>query len=106
VAAARLPDATATLRGAVEINRVAGTTVNSANAAAADVQVTATATCTSGLLLGGGGTVTTSDLSASKVQMLSSYPSSATVWTVIGVVNTALSGGKNMSVTAYAICSQ
>ena len=38
--------------------------------------------------------------------LVSSYPSSTTVWTAIGVVGTAaLGAGNTMTVTAYVLCS-
>ena len=36
--------------------------------------------------------------------MVQSYPSSATVWTGVGVVIVALAGGQTMSVQAFALC--
>jgi hypothetical protein len=39
-----------------------------------------------------------------RVIMSQSYPSSATQWTVVGVVITGLGAGNTMAATAYAIC--
>jgi hypothetical protein len=36
--------------------------------------------------------------------MIESYPSSATVWTVVGIITTAMTGGNTAAATAYAIC--
>jgi hypothetical protein len=36
--------------------------------------------------------------------MLESYPSSSTVWTVLGIITTTMTGGATASATAYAIC--
>jgi hypothetical protein len=36
--------------------------------------------------------------------MLESYASSSTVWTVVGVVTTSMTGGSTAHATAYAIC--
>jgi len=86
--------------------RVVGATVSSAAGAAQGIQVTATATCASGkVLLGGGAQVTTNDATR-KVVLVSSYPSSATTWTAIGMVIAGLSSGRYLYVTAYALCSE
>jgi hypothetical protein len=65
--------------------------------------VPATATCTTGKALGGGAQVTTSG-PAQRVVLAESYPSSATVWTAIGTVITALTANNTMTVRAYVIC--
>jgi hypothetical protein len=63
--------------------------------------VTATATCTGGkLALGGGATISTSSGSA-QAAIRTSYPSSSTVWTVIGE---RLSGSGTITVTTYVVC--
>jgi hypothetical protein len=86
--------------------RVVGTPVTSAANAPRNTLVTATGTCPSGVLLGGGGQATTTSANADRAVLVASYPSSATVWTVVAVVNQAALGtGKTMSVQAYALCS-
>jgi hypothetical protein len=69
--------------------------------------ITATATCRADkVLLGGGANVTTTAPQKERAQLVSSYPSSATVWTAVGVVAISnLGGGRTMTVTAYALCS-
>jgi hypothetical protein len=58
------------------------------------------------VLLGGGGQVTTTSANADRAVLVSSYPSSATVWTAIAVVNQGVLGaGRTMTVRAYALCS-
>jgi hypothetical protein len=67
------------------------------------------------VLLGGGGTVTTTDAKKGHVALQQSFPSGATTWTAIGVVtsDTGGSGGTTadvgltgtMTVTAYVICT-
>jgi hypothetical protein len=58
------------------------------------------------VLLGGGAEVTTTAAQKERAQLVSSYPSSTTEWTVVGVVAvSALGSGQTMTVTAYAICS-
>jgi hypothetical protein len=56
------------------------------------------------VLLGGGARVTNGQ-AAQRTVLTDSHPTSTTVWTAIGVVITALTGGNTMSVTAYAICT-
>jgi hypothetical protein len=67
---------------------------------------TAVATCTTGVLLSGGGQVSNNDSPANPLEtvMIESYPSSSTQWTVTGVTN-ALAKNKTMTVNAWAICS-
>ena len=86
---------------------VTGAGSTSATAATVGTQVTDTATCAAGkLILGGGGLVTTTDASLKKAVLVSSYPSSTTVWTAIGMVaDTNLGAGKTITATAYALCS-
>jgi hypothetical protein len=65
------------------------------------------------ILLGGGGTVVTSNgTTPGKVAIQQSYPSAPTTWTVVGVVTHDAGGGSlqnlgagvTMNVTAYVIC--
>jgi hypothetical protein len=57
-------------------------------------------------LLGGGGTVTTSNgTTPQRVIMQSSAPFDADTWRVVGVVITGLAGGQTMTVQATAICT-
>jgi hypothetical protein len=81
--------------------------VSSAPNATRNTLVTATATCPAGtVLLGGGASVTTTQAQKERAQLVSSYPSSTTTWTAIGVVAIGnLNGGNTMTVTAYALCS-
>jgi hypothetical protein len=80
--------------------------VTSAANAPRNTLVTATATCASTVLLGGGGQVTTTSANADRAVLVASYPSSATVWTVVAVVNQGtLGSGRTMTVRAYALCS-
>jgi hypothetical protein len=58
------------------------------------------------VLLGGGALVTTTTAQKERAQLVSSYPSSASTWTAVGVVSIGnLGGGQTMTVTAYALCS-
>ncbi|MDP9136125.1 MAG: hypothetical protein M3N56_15000 [Actinomycetota bacterium] len=60
------------------------------------------------MLLGGGGQATENAAPIDQsVHLQQNYPSSTTVWTVVGIVNpNDLSGtGARMTVTAYALCT-
>ena len=57
------------------------------------------------LLLGGGGQITTTATQKSRAGLVSSYPSGAAEWTVVGVAHSALGAGNTMTVTAYAVCT-
>ena len=60
------------------------------------------------MVLGGGGRVTATGGASqlAKVAVLKSYPSSANVWTITGIVDANLTGGNSAQATAYALCSQ
>ena len=55
--------------------------------------------------MGGGGQTSTTGGQNDRVRLVSSYPSSSTVWTVVGIVDTSLSGGNRMTVTPYVVCT-
>jgi hypothetical protein len=66
------------------------------------VSATTSVSCPGGqTLLGGGGTVTTTD-TLDSVELTSSYPSALDTWTVVGSEN--IGPGKTWSLRAYAIC--
>src|SRR5207253_4579916 len=77
--------------------RVVGTSTTSAAGANGGTTVTATATCSSGLLLGGGAQVTSTAGALGKTALLESYPSSATVWTATAVAVQGLGGSNTMT---------
>ena len=83
-----------------------GSATSAANAAR-NTLTTATANCPAGtVLLAGGAEVTTTATQKERAPLVSSYASSATTWTAIGVVAIARLGGANtMTVTAQAICT-
>jgi hypothetical protein len=54
------------------------------------------------VLVSGGGQITTTD-APEKTELVSSYPSSASTWTVVGAAS--VGGGKTWSLTAYALCA-
>jgi hypothetical protein len=50
--------------------------------------------------------VTTTAVQKERAHLQTSYPSSTTVWTAVGVVGiAALGAGNTMTVTAFALCS-
>ena len=81
--------------------------MTSAPNASRNTFVTGTATCPPGkAVLGGGASVTTTAAQKERAQLVSSYPSSASTWTAVGVVAIAnLGGSQTMTVTAFALCS-
>jgi hypothetical protein len=87
---------------------VVGDTVTTAGGANKGTVVTSTASCAPGkVVLGGGANVTTTDTNRNRGVLVSSYPSSTSTWTAIGVVGDSnLANGKTTSVTAYVLCSQ
>jgi hypothetical protein len=64
---------------------------------------TATATCPGGRSVLGGGYVLSAVSSQSRILLTQNYPSSATVWTVVGTLS-SVSGDTSYSLQAYAIC--
>ncbi len=69
--------------------------------------MSATVTCPAGkVVLGGGGTVTTSaSAQDNKTALRASYPSTTEEWTVEAVVTASIGGGNTLTVTPYALCS-
>jgi len=88
------------------VQRIEGPTVNTVPAAARGTTVTSTATCPSGrVLYGGGATVATGDPEKDKAVLVTSAPTSTTLWTATAVVQrAALASGQTMTVTAVALC--
>jgi hypothetical protein len=70
--------------------------------------VTITATCSSGVALGGGAqTATSNAASRDNFPVVASYPSSTTVWTAEATANTNFGGGTGTAtLTAWVLCSQ
>jgi hypothetical protein len=72
----------------------------------AGTQLSATATCPSGYLLGGGGRVTVNGPSTTKpVAVYESYASAPGTWTISGIVLGRVGGAAQMVVQAYVVCS-
>ncbi len=84
-----------------DILRVVGTAVGPND----DNTKTATATCTGGrILVGGGALVTATSGDVGHISMTASYPSSATVWTATGHEGIGWLVG-NWSIQAFALCA-
>src|SRR4029077_5363376 len=105
-------DATGTLQaGTVAAARIGapvrqqGNPVTSAAGAHTATGLSTTATCPSGVLLGGGATVIASDGSHSAA-LQETYPSSSSAWAATAVVTTNLGNGVTVTLNAWAICTQ
>jgi len=84
---------------------VTGTPVAFAGSASLGTTVTATATCSTGKMVGGGAQIT-GNATANAVAMLSaSFPSATATWTVVAAEITHASNGSPPIVTAYALCA-
>ena len=102
--------ATGTSDGAGTITKVTGTPVsfpNANNQATGSAPATATATCSSGTLVGGGAVIVNNDIAKNAWFVQASYPSSATTWTAIGNNVHVANGntGTASTITAYALCA-
>ena len=87
------------------MTRATGSTIGFAGNDGLGTTVTATATCSSGTLVSGGGDVTGNN-AKHYAAITSSYPSSATTWTVIATqVAGSFANGNPPSLTAYALCA-
>ena len=85
---------------------VQGTPASTGLNPATGTQLSATATCPSGYLLGGGGRVTVNGpVQFRSVALFESYASAPGTWTVSGVVLARLGGAAQMVVRAYVVCS-
>ena len=84
---------------------VTGTAAGFAGNDGLGATVTGTATCTSGKLVGGGGDINGNN-AKHYAAITSSYPSSATTWTVIATIVAGLNtNGNPPSLTPYALCA-
>jgi hypothetical protein len=94
------------ISGSVAVSHISGTTMFSAQLATENAQVSATASCPTGVLIGGGAYTTSSTgTQNSRVMLSASYPSDATTWTAVGTIRTSLTGSAQMVVQAFALCS-
>jgi hypothetical protein len=94
------------VRGANTVTIVTGTAVAFAGSAAVGATVTATATCASGTLVGGGANITGNSTSNHMAVVTASYPSATSTWTAIATEVLHFANGSPPSVTAYALCEQ
>ncbi len=91
--------------GVTTVTRETGTTDAFTGNENTGATVTATATCSSGKLVAGGGDVNGNN-AKHYAAITSSYPSSATTWTVIAtIVAGTNANGNPPSLTAYALCA-
>src|SRR6476646_3298826 len=91
--------------GLSSVTRVTGTAAGFAGNDVLGATVTGTATCASGKLVGGGGDVNGNN-AKKYAAITSSYPSSATVWTVTAtLVAGSFANGSPPSLTPYALCA-
>jgi hypothetical protein len=90
------------------VHTQAGTSVGfTGNAATLGEKVTATATCTTGTIVSGGGLLNPNGGNDRHYAAITaSYPSSATTWTVIAtVVSGDQTNGNPPSLQAFALCA-
>ena len=99
--------ATGATGGVTGVTLVTGAALDGANDAPFGTQVSATAACTGGkTLIGGGGKVTfTGGAWASLLQSFPSTPIVNGTWTAVGIVGIAGSGGDHITVQAFAYCA-
>jgi hypothetical protein len=99
--------ATGPAGGLGSVSRDTGATTGFAGNANLGDTVTATATCSSGTLVSGGGDIDPNGVGGRHYAAItSSYPSSATTWTVIAtIVAGDQTNGNPPSLTAYALCA-
>jgi Collagen triple helix repeat (20 copies) len=94
------------VRGANTVTIVTGTAVAFTGNAAVGATVTATATCASGTMVGGGANITGNSTSNHMAVVTASYPSATSTWTAIATEVLHFANGSAPSVTAYALCAQ
>jgi hypothetical protein len=102
------PGDTGPAGGLNSVHRDTGTTAGFPGNVDLGGTVTATATCTTGTLVSGGGDINANGVNGKHwAAITSSYPSSATTWTVIAtVVAGDQANGNPPSLTAYALCGE
>jgi trimeric autotransporter adhesin len=96
---------TGTIAGARIGPTLVSASTTSAAAPTSGTTATATASCTGGKVLLGGGAQVTNTKSPEESVITQSYPSSTTAWTAVGVVTANLNGANTMTVTAWVVCS-
>jgi hypothetical protein len=69
-------------------------------------KLTDTATCATGVVLGGGGVINlNSPIVDGQPALTKSYPSASNAWTAEAVQEVTSQSGANWSLTAHAVCS-
>jgi hypothetical protein len=87
------------------VTRATGTAASFAGNDGFGTTVTATVSCSSGTLVSGGGNVTGNNAKKYAV-ITSSYPTSATVWSVTAtIVAGSFANGSPPTLTPYALCA-
>ncbi len=67
--------------------------------------VSATATCPSGTMVGGGSLISGNSATRAIAAVAASYPSSSQDWTATATIMLHFANGQPPSVTAYALCA-
>ncbi len=67
--------------------------------------VSATATCSSGTMVGGGSLISGNSTANAIAAVVASYPTSSQVWTATAAIMFHVANGQPPSVTAYALCA-
>jgi hypothetical protein len=91
--------------GLSSVSIVTGTPVTFAGNAAVGAAVSATATCPSGTMVGGGSLISGNSASHAIAAVVASYPTSSKDWTATATVMFHFANGQPPSVTAYALCA-
>ena len=73
--------------------------------AAVGSTVSATATCPSGTMVGGGSLISGNSAANAIAAVIASYPASSQVWTASATIMFHFANGQPPSVTAYALCA-
>ena len=73
--------------------------------AAVGSTVSATATCPSGTMVGGGSLISGNSATHAIAAVAASYPSSSQDWTATATIIFHFANGQPPSVTAYALCA-
>ena len=90
------------------VTQVTGTTTAFGGNVVVGATVTATAQCSTGIMVSGGANITgnSANSAANAIAVVtSSYPTAANTWTVIATEVIHAATGNPPSVTAYALCA-
>jgi hypothetical protein len=87
------------------VSLVTGTAAAFAGNAIVGDTVTATASCSTGTMVGGGANIAGNSATKQIAAVTASYPSAADTWTVVATEVVHAGNGSPPSVTAYALCA-